>query len=249
VIILSVGMQKAGSAWFFNITNDLLIAAGNQDIRVLRERFHLQRFMTKANCNIDPMKAYRLGVVSIPHWLGNTYAVKTHDSLTPFTRWMIERGFMKATYIFRDPRDVAVSAFEHGERIRKKGIHSQTGFDKLTSMEEAIRFAAGLLPIWESWEGCTDVLLVKYENLREDTMFEAERLADFLGLSIPEEGIRSVVDRYDSERIRKGRSPAKGHLHKGITGRWQSVMTPSQKALCEELFREYLPRMGYEDTR
>jgi hypothetical protein len=76
-------------------------------------------------------------------------------------------------------------------------------------------------------------------------MLEAERLVDFLGLRIPEEGMRSVVERYDSERIRKGRSPAKGHLHKGLTGRWKSVMTPSQKALCEELFREYLPRMGY----
>jgi hypothetical protein len=245
LIVLSVGMQKTGSEWLFNITNDLLIAAGNQDIRVLRERFHLQRFMTKVNCNIDPLKPFNLAFVSIPHWLGNTYVVKTHDSLTPASRWMIKRGFMKATYIFRDPRDVALSAFEHGERIRKKGIHSQTGFDKLITLEEAIRFTADLFPIWESWEGCKEILLMQYENLRKDTISEIKRLVDFLGLNLYQEEIGRIVDRYDRGKPRRDLSPSKLHFPNGQSGRWESVMTPSQKALCEELFGEFIPRMGY----
>lgn len=246
MIVLSVGMQKAGSAWLFNITNDLLIAAGNQDIRVLRERFHLQRFMTKVNCNIDPLKPFNLAFVSVPHWFGNTYVVKTHDSLTPTARWMIERGLMKATYIYRDPRDVALSAFEHGERIRKRGIRSQTGFDKLTSMEEAIRFTADLLSIWESWESCEEALLIQYENLRRDTISEVERVSDFLGLDLAKEEIGRIVDRYDREKSPRDLSPSKLHFHKGQAGRWESAMTPSQKALCEELFGEFIPRMGYK---
>jgi len=246
VIVMSVGMQKAGSAWYFNITNDLLIAAGHQDIRVLRERFHLQNFMTKVNCNMGSLKTHKLVIVSLPHWLGNTYTIKTHDLLTPAALWMIKRGFMKATYIYRDPRDVAMSVFEHGERIRTKGIRSQAGFDLLTSIEEAIRFTSQLLLVWESWVQCGEALLVRYESLRRDALHEAERMVDFLELDLPKETISEVVERYDIKQVRKGLSPVDLHFYKGQTGRWKEAMTPSQKALCQDLFGKLLPRMGYD---
>ena len=87
---------------------------------------------------------------------------------------------------------------------------------------------------------------MQYENLRKDTISETEHLADFLGLNLPKDEIRRIVDRYDRGKLQSDLSPSKLHFHKGQAGRWESVMTPSQKALCEELFREFIPRMGYK---
>jgi hypothetical protein len=34
MIILSIGMPRAGSGWYYNLTNDLMLAAGAQDRQV-----------------------------------------------------------------------------------------------------------------------------------------------------------------------------------------------------------------------
>ena len=41
MIVLSGGMPKAGTGYYFNLTNDLLIVSGGQDIRRLREKYDL----------------------------------------------------------------------------------------------------------------------------------------------------------------------------------------------------------------
>ena len=43
MIILSTGMPRAGSGWYYNLTNDLIIAAGYQDGHKIRQRYHLGR--------------------------------------------------------------------------------------------------------------------------------------------------------------------------------------------------------------
>jgi hypothetical protein len=239
-------MQKAGSAWFFNITNDLLIEAGHQDIRVLRGRFHLQRFMTKVNCNIDPLTWFKLKAISIPHWFGNTYAVKTHDPPIPSAIRMMRSGSIKATYIYRDPRDAALSAFEHGERIRKKGTRSKTGFDKLHSIEEALHFVNGLLPTWEAWVQTEQALIVRYESMRVDPIAEAKRLVDHLNLTLPENVVQDVIDRYSVKKLKSNLAPVKLHFHKGQTERWKEIMNPTQIAMSRQLFGDLLTRMEYE---
>ena len=37
MIILSVGMPRAGSGWDYNLTNDLMLANGAQDARQIRQ--------------------------------------------------------------------------------------------------------------------------------------------------------------------------------------------------------------------
>jgi hypothetical protein len=43
MIILSTGMPRAGSGWYYNLTNDLIIAAGYQDGHNMRQRYSLGR--------------------------------------------------------------------------------------------------------------------------------------------------------------------------------------------------------------
>jgi len=247
MIVLSVGMQKAGTAWYFNITNDLLQAAGHQDIHDLRNRYHLQRFMTRGNCNIGRPNLLKLLVVSFPHWMGNSYVVKTHEGPTQALLGLIDRGVVKATYMYRDPRDVALSAFEHGEKIRRSGAVSNTGFDRLTTIEEAIEFAKGLLPVWKQWAGSRKALLVRYEDMRQDSLSEGKKLVVYLNIDVSQEVLRSIIEQYE---IKNGSTDSLRnqplHFNKGVTGRWMEEFTASQQELSRESFGDILPEMGYD---
>jgi hypothetical protein len=244
VIVLSAGMQKAGTAWYFNLTNDLLVAAGHADVRRLRSQFRLQRFMTAANCNIGRPTTARMLAVGLPHLLGKTYVVKTHESPTAGVAAATKLGMMRASYIYRDPRDVVVSVYEHGERIRSSGADSATGFDKLETVESAIEFVAERLKSWRAWVSLPGTLIVRYEHLRADPLRECERLVGFLGLTLPADAIPNTVHRYSAERASAGDTPHPLHFHRGTSGRWRERLTPAQAEQCERRFADYLVEMG-----
>ncbi len=244
MIVLSVGMQKAGSAWFFNLTNDLLVEAGHADARRIRERYGLEAIMTRANCNIDRPSALKLGRLFVPHRRGETFVVKTHEAPTLTSDFLARRGILRATYIYRDPRDVVVSLFDHGERIRREGIASSTGFDRFTTIELTIAFVAGLLPIWEAWTRPGRALVFRYEDLLANPIDEMQRLSTHLGLTTDGETLKSIVRRYQPQA--EGSGIGKLHFHKGRAGRWRERLTPEQIEACERSFGDDLRRMGYE---
>ncbi len=244
MIVLSAGMPKSGSAWYFNLTNDLLVATGHQDVRVVRDRFRLQGILNYHNCNIGEHTPYKLVRILVPHFSGNTFAVKTHDHPSKALRALISAGIVKATYIYRDPRDVAVSAFEHGERIRSRG-ESHT-FAQAKSMEEAILMTKGWLIVWDGWMRCKNVLYARYEDLLADPVKEVERLTDFLAVHVLPETIQRIVAAYQPEQLDVGRA-AGINFNKGVSGRFREVMSQRELDLCREHFGDYLQRMGYPD--
>lgn len=246
MLMLSAGMQKAGSAWYFNLTNDLLIAAGHQDVREIRRRFRLGRLLTAANCNIDTPSWWRLFPVLVPQLFGSTYVVKTHEPPTPTVKLLLKSGVMKAAYIYRDPRDVVVSVFEHGERIRRSGASSSTGFDRLVSIEAAIEFVASRLQVWTKWISIPAILVERYEDLSADPIGRCSRLVEFLGLDLSASQIAGVVERYSAERAGSGTSPHPLHFNKGVSGRWVDRLSGSQKLKCQQQFGEFISHMGYE---
>ena len=52
MIILSVGMPRAGSGWHYNLIHDLMKTTGAVDARVIREKYRLQGILTEVNYNI-----------------------------------------------------------------------------------------------------------------------------------------------------------------------------------------------------
>ena len=66
MIVLSVGMPRAGSGWYYNLTNDLMLAGGAQDAHQIRQRYRLQGILTEVNCNIAALPARRLLAVLAP---------------------------------------------------------------------------------------------------------------------------------------------------------------------------------------
>jgi hypothetical protein len=239
-------MQKAASASYYNLTDDLLVAAGNRSARDLRRKYRLGFFASEVNCNVGPLRAYKMLWLLLPHLQGEKFAIKTHEPPSPSSSLLLRMGHAVATYIYRDPRDVAVSLFDHGERLRKQEIPSNTRFNLLTSMEEAIQFASKQIPIWQAWVSLPGVLVVRYEDFIQDPGAQAQRINQRLELGLDAPVLDQIGDKYFASEEKDGQSLEKSHFNVGGSGRWRRRMSSDEKELCQRLFGQHLHEMGYE---
>ncbi|MBN1145808.1 MAG: sulfotransferase domain-containing protein [Anaerolineales bacterium] len=242
MIILSVGMPRAGSGWYYNLTNDLMLANGAQDARKIRERYHLQNILTEVNCNIGALTPRRLIAVTAPSLLGNTFVIKAHAAPTPLALQMIRRGMIRAAYIYRDPRDAMLSAMENGQRARQRG--RPNAFSHLVDFEAALDFTLANARIWQAWMECEAVLHTRYEDLLANYEAEAKRLAMFLGLDLEAASLSKVIDKYRSENTQPDQKGL--HFSQGKIGRFRQKLSAEQQGILAEKLAPYLERMGYE---
>jgi len=241
MIILSIGMPRAGSGWYYNLTNDLMLTNGCQDARQIRKRYHLQSILTEVNCNIGALTPRRLSAVLAPSLLGNTFVIKAHAGPTPFALRLIRSGLVRPTYIYRDPRDAMLSAYDNGQRALQQG--RANAFSQLVDFETSLDFMMTYVRIWEAWRGCKQALHVRYEDLLSNYEAEAEHLVGFLGLDWKQPSFQAVVEKYQPEQ---GQADQKGlHFNKGKTGRFRQKMSQDQQAILVEAFGPYLEKMGY----
>jgi hypothetical protein len=240
-LTISVGMPRAGSGWHYNLIHDLVVANGGQEARWIRQRYHLQGILSEVNCNIGVLSARRLLMALFPVLLGHAYAIKAHAGPKPLVRFLMKLGWARCTYIYRDPRDALLSAFEYGQRGLRQG--RRNAFSHLASLDQAVEFMRPYVDISLAWLACPQVLPVRYETMLTDYAGEIDRLLAFLGLEAHQALIGEVVERY-----RPGKSsPDQPGLHfsKGKIGRFRQALDAEQQDRCLELFGNYLEQVGY----
>jgi len=241
MIVLSVGMPRAGSGWHYNLIHDLMEAAGYVDARVIREKYRLQGILTEVNCNIGVLSARRMGMVTVPVLLGNNFVIKAHAGPSGSSRLLQSLGLLRITYIYRDPRDAMLSAYEYGQRALQKG--RPNAFSHLTDFNRSLDFIMDYVRIWEEWMKEKKALIARYEDLLTDYDHEVERLVQFLKLDGDRSDIQKVTDGY---RPKAAEGQQGLHFFKGRIGRFRESYTPEQQAILKERMGGYLSRMGYE---
>jgi hypothetical protein len=241
MIILSVGMPRAGSGWHYNLVHDLMKTTGCADARDIRERYRLQNILTEVNCNIGVLSARRLSLVALPAVVGNTFVIKAHAGPTSASRLLQRLGLMRITYIYRDPRDAMLSAYDYGQRAVQKG--RPNAFSYLTDFQKSVDFIMEYIRIWEKWMREENVLIARYEDLLTDYDQEANRLVGFLKLRGSQPEVQKVVDNY-----RPGTADGQQGLHffKGKIGRFRESYSAEEQSVLREKLGPYLERMGYE---
>ena len=241
MIILSVGMPRAGSGWHYNLIHDLMKTTGAVDARVIREKYRLQGILTEVNYNIGVLSARRLGIVTLPALLGNTFVIKAHAGPTPPSRLLQSLGLLRITYIYRDPRDAMLSAFEYGQRGLKRG--RPNAFSYLTDFQKSLDFIMDYVRIWDRWSQERNVHITRYEDLQTDYDNEVNRLVKFLKLNGDKVEVQKVIESYHGPVV----EGQKGlHFNKGKIGRFRESYSAEQQAILKEKMGAYLARMGYE---
>ena len=241
MIVLSVGMPRAGSGWHYNLIHDLMKTAGAIDAREIRERYRLQRFLTEVNFNIGVLSARRLALVTVPALMGNTFVIKAHAGPTFASRFLQRVGLLRITYIYRDPRDTVLSAYEYGQRALAKG--RPNAFSHLTGFQKSVEFTLNYVRIWEKWTQERDVRIARYEDMLTNYDHEVARLVNFLKLDGSKPEVQNVIAAYRPEAA----EGQKGlHFNKGQIGRFREVYTVEEQAILNEILGPYLERMGYK---
>ena len=241
MIVLSVGMPRAGSGWHYNLIHDLMKTTGCADARDIREKYKLQSVLTEVNCNIGVLSARRLALASIPALMGNTFVIKAHAAPSGASRLLAGLGLLRITYIYRDPRDAMLSAFEFGQRAIKNG--RPNAFSHLTDFQKTVDFIAEYVHIWEKWMNEKRALVARYEDLLMNYDSEITRLLGYLKLDGTRPEVQKVIEQY-----RPGANDGQQGLHfyKGRIGRFREAYTAEQQEVMAKRFGAALQKMGYQ---
>lgn len=241
MIVLSVGMPRAGSGWHYNLIHDLMKTTGCADAQDIREKYRLQKILTEVNCNIGVLSARRLGMTTLPALMGNTFVIKAHAGPTNTSRFLSTLGLLRVTYIYRDPRDAMLSAYDFGQRALVKG--QPNAFSHLSDFEKCVDFMMQYVRIWEKWMNEKNVLVARYEDLLTNYDEESVKLVKYLKIDGSRPEVRAVIEQY-----RPGSNDGQQGMHffKGKIGRFRESYLEAQKHVLKEKLAKYLPRMGYE---
>ena len=243
MLLLSIGMPRAGSGWYYQLQHDLMLVNGGKEARSIRHRYHLERILTEVNCNIGALTPWRLIPVLLPSLLGSSYVIKAHAAPTPIAKWMIHKGWLKATYIYRDPRDAMLSAYENGQRALQNG--RKNAFSQLTSFEKSLSFMEDYVRIANAWLACTNILHTRYEDLLTQYDEETKRLLHFLQI-FPTAQALQIIKRYQPQEAQHA-TQAGLHFRKGKMRRFLQAYNPEQQAQCWQKFAPFLQQQGYSE--
>lgn len=241
MIVLSVGMPRAGSGWHYNLIHDLMETTGCADARTIRERYRLEKVLTEVNCNIGVLSVRRLGLVALPALVGNTFVIKAHAAPSPTSRLLQSLGLLRITYIYRDPRDAMLSAFDFGQRSLEKG--RPNAFSHLTDFQKSLDFIMDYVHIWGRWMKEKNVLVARYEDLLMNYDSEVTRLVGYLKLDGSKPEVQKVIEGY---RPKESEGQQGLHFYKGKIGRFRESYTLEQRAILKDKMGVYLSKMGYE---
>jgi hypothetical protein len=122
-----------------------------------------------------------------------------------------KRKFSKSNVLFlvRDPRDVVVSWFFHTQNRKVKDfpdMKADSLSDYLHNERGGLKTIVEFFNIWmEASEAPQSFMLMKYEELKKNTLGEVRRFFDFLECSefIPDEAIQKSIDYNSFEKMKK----------------------------------------------
>jgi hypothetical protein len=232
----------------------MLVEAGYDDARKVREELGLHSLLRSANCNLRALDDLSLRRLSELSDAGRTFVVKSHRGPTPLLRQLVGEGKFRVMYSYRDLRDVAMSGMDRAREMREKGelkgrqwgIGPQKSFGKLTSLPMAIVWLRmRVVPVWRAYTSWDEVLSVRYEDLSADTVAQMRRIRGHLGVDVPDEKLEEIAARYRREKIKPGEKGSGLHFNKGVSGRYRTSMSERQIRLCKRFLGKQLEQMGY----
>lgn len=204
--------------------------------------------MSRGNAQIA-LTLPSLLLISLPLAAGKTYVHKTHDSPAahpgrPLSCWLtscyLQKHWFTPLYIYRDPRDVILSAYEYGIRKAEKG-HPNFFSARVPSIETGVDWIKLHLKNWQWWMNHPGIIATRYEDFLTDYDHQLAKVFDYLELDVEDKALRSLVEKY-----RPGKPPQPGtHFHKGIVGRFREVFSAEQIQFCHEELGHALRAMNY----
>jgi len=180
--------------------------------------------------------------------------LKSHHSYNPL--------YPKVVYIIRDVRDVCISYYYH----KMKYLRMKLNFDDFLN-----DFIKGNLDDfgtysknYKSWMRMEDeikngLLLIKYEELKENTDLSLRKITDFMGIQKSDNQIKAAIQRSNFTNMKNSeiKSANKSGIfidsdkkinfvRKGKSGAWKEFLNKSQHEILLDNFGDVLKELNYD---
>jgi hypothetical protein len=201
---------------------------------------------------------------------------KAHQSIEQmeYTFKYYANGSEKIIYVIRDPRDIIVSAshyfhlpphylriyllmslFPSGSEMYYKLFNTQKyNLDILTrGLLKGIKDIVWLHVPWnEHVMGYlkSDVLIIKYEDLKSDPLCEAKKICGYLNIERSEKKLLESISiqSFDNKKkkfLENNDLQKAKFLRKGKTGEWKEVLSDHNINMINEEIGDFLQQLGY----
>ncbi|XP_067418763.1 sulfotransferase 6B1-like [Emydura macquarii macquarii] len=153
----------------------------------------------------------------------------------------------KILVVFRNPKDAAVSYYHF--------YNKNPGLPNISSWDEFFqKFMCGEV-CWSSyfdhalaWNKHMDeenIMIITYEEMKENLHGGVKQIAEFLGFSLPEEKIQSIADNATFQSMSNKSQETHGKFapiifRKGDVGDWKNLFTEDQSQEMDAKFEECL---------
>lgn len=190
--------------------------------------------------------------------LREVYKIRRKNNLKLIKSHMVfAKDVQKAVYVVRDGRDAVISYYHYTTTRKGSNVGFSEWFD---------RYRRGLFgPTWhahvESWLSQGEkrlgsgMLVVRFEDLKKDTIGTAGRIVEFLGIDTTHDQLRSAVDMASLEQARTWEKNEKGKLldsdasfyRGGKSGQWSSYFNSELRSEFWQSSATAMELAGYAD--
>uniref|UniRef100_A0A8B9S6Z7 Sulfotransferase n=1 Tax=Apteryx owenii TaxID=8824 RepID=A0A8B9S6Z7_APTOW len=168
--------------------------------------------------------------------------------------------FLQVIYVTRNPKDVLVSYF-HFSKIMvtlEKVSDFNIFMERFLAGKGKVSFLSWLDHVtgWHSHAEDFNILFLTYEEMKKDLRSAVLKICNFVGKTLSEKEVESVVRQATFENMRKDpranyenlseflREKKPGYfLRKGTTGDWKNMMTVAQSERVDEVLKEKMKNL------
>jgi hypothetical protein len=235
MIIINSSVPKSGSTALVWLLQELVKKSG---------RRNAQEVIVKKNGN-PYFRRMTVGLFlwfTWVHFTSGSFVIKMHRPPDTYSKMLVRLGLAKVVCSYRDPRDIVLSALDHGERNRQASSTSRV-FTKFTDIDSALFDVTMWLKFHQGWkEFNKGVLFVRYEDFMEDKEKTVVQMDQFLKLGVSGQVMEDILEKYEQRKAQMH------NYNKGKTNRYMEEMTEEERKQCEEVFQDYLVENSYPLT-
>jgi hypothetical protein len=245
--VLILGYPKSGNTWFcYLLAYSLNVLYDNLAEPAVHPRDEWQRKLVKGNLH---HKSYIKEVNGI--W-------STHQ-ISKLSEYL-NREFL--IYLLRDGRDVMVSYYCYLNRVVPEELRQseQMGLFKYFSSRIKSKFSSNFSMFIKErsleWKDHIEKslvqkpdMIVKYEDLHQDTCNALKTIFEKMKLDVEETVIQSAIDKFSFNKCanrEKGEEDVKNFYRKGIVGDWHNYFQGRDVSYFKNIAGDLLIELGYE---
>ena len=226
MIVICSGLPKSATTITFAYTEELLMIVVPRNGRKQFRFFYREGFV------------HRFGFINTTlflflHLFFGSIVIKTHAAPTFFVRLLIRLGIAKAMYNIRDPRDIALSAIDHGKR------NSSSAFAKYKKPADMFGDLRKEGENYLQWKAFGRVLFIRYEVISAAPLQGLEQINNYLRLQVPQQQLAAVSAYFEANKA------TNRNFNKGTSGRYLQEMSPAEQLESAAALKTYIHELGY----